>query len=545
MPPLESNYSLPLVFISVATAVLASFVALELARSVQNSRRKGLWNVWLWTSASAMGLGIWTMHFIGMFALQLPVSLRYSVGYTVLSLLLAVVASFAGFSFVYLLRKSHWVLAGGFIMGLGIAGMHYLGMMAMQMEVQMRYDLNLVALSVLIAIIVSTAALLILMKMEQGVLEERFFTKAITALVMGAAVSSMHYTGMAAVTFTLIQSTPASPAGFLIEGDAMISTLSVAAIVLILFPLFSVRYENRFSQRVKTELAALRINESRLRTLIENAPDAFFVYNEAGELIDVNKFACNQLGYTRSELLTIHVSEIEETGRNIETFWPLLDSGEARTINSVHVRRNGSRFPVEMNIVGIDVSGKRQMFALVRDTTEAEKFKAHLSQLAMTDELTQLYNRRALLLALEKELASAKRGKRPLSVMVLDIDHFKNVNDTYGHYAGDLALQHFATIASRSIRTEDTIGRMGGEEFAILLPNADEAAALCMGERLRTATESAQLVHEGVAIKFTVSAGVSVAGEFGITPAQLLEQADRALYRAKETGRNRVCVYTP
>tara|TARA_R110000772_G_C13304256_1_gene439196 strand:+ start:4410 stop:5057 length:648 start_codon:yes stop_codon:yes gene_type:complete len=210
MPPLESNYSLPLVIISIATAVLASFVALELAKSVQNSRRKGFWNVWLWTSASAMGLGIWTMHFIGMFALQLPVSLRYSVGYTILSLLLAVVASFAGFSFVYLLRKFHWVFAGGFIMGLGIAGMHYLGMMAMQMEVQMRYDLNLVTLSVVIAIIVSTAALLILMKMEQGVLEERFFTKAITALVMGAAVSSMHYTGMAAVTFTLIQSTPAS-----------------------------------------------------------------------------------------------------------------------------------------------------------------------------------------------------------------------------------------------------------------------------------------------------------------------------------------------
>ncbi len=545
MNPLEISYSLPLLVISVATAVLSSYVALELASTVINSRKKGVLNVWLWTSATALGLGIWTMHFIGMFALQLPMPMRYSAGYTIISLLIAIAASFSGFSFVYLLRQPYWVFAGGLIMGLGIAGMHYLGMFAMRMDIDMSYDATIVILSIFIAIAVSTIGLWILMRMKQGIFAESSSTKILTAIVMGTAISSMHYTGMAALSIVPSDTPLASTGGFLIEGDAMIATLSVAAILLILFPLYSVSYENRFSKRITAELALLRINEARLRMLIENAPDAFFVYNEEGRFLDVNNIACSQLGYTREELLHTNISEIEDSANDSENLWPSLDAGEGCTVNSVHVRRDGSKFPVEMNIIGIVVGGKKQMFALVRDVTETEKLKAHLSQLAMTDELTQLYNRRAFLMAFDKEIASARRSKKPLSVITVDIDYFKKVNDTYGHYVGDLALQHFAKIANRSIRTEDTIGRLGGEEFAIILPNANEMAAQCMGERLRKMTESESFVYGDVSIHYTVSIGIAELTEQVTQPSKLLDNADKALYEAKGAGRNRVVLYTP
>ncbi len=545
MNPIEITYSLPLLIISVTTAVLSSYVALELASTVMNSRRKGLANFWLWTSATALGLGIWTMHFIGMFAMQLSIPVRYSAGYTFISLLFAIAASFAGFSFVYLLDKRRWILLGGLIMGLGIVGMHYLGMYAMRMSASMSYDSFLVMLSIAIAVAVATIALWILMQMKQGVFAETPSTKILTAIVMGAAISSMHYTGMSALILTSAETALANTNEFLIEGDELIATLSIAAIMIILFPLYSVRYENRFSKRITAELALLRINEARLRMLLENAPDAFIVYNEQGKFLDVNKVACSQLGYTREELLNTNIHEIEDTQNNKNTFWPSLDSGEACTVHSTHVRSDGSKFPVEMNIVGIVVGGSRQMFALVRDVTETEKLKAYLSNLAMTDELTKLYNRRAFLLAFDKEIAGALRNRKPLAVLVIDIDYFKKINDSHGHHIGDLALQHFADIANRSIRTEDTIGRIGGEEFAIILPNANIQAAQSMAERLRKMTETEHFTHEDVTIEFTISIGVSALSDENTSPTKLIMEADKALYDAKGAGRNRVVLYTP
>jgi len=545
MNPIEFTHSLPLLVISVATAVLSSFVALELVSALKNSRRKGIFNFWLLTSATALGLGIWTMHFIGMFAMQLPIPLSYSAGYTIISLLIAIVASFTGFALIFLLNKRRWIFGGGLIMGLGIAGMHYLGMFAMRMDAQMHYDATIVALSIFIAIAVATIALGILTKMKQGVFAETASTKSLTALVMGAAISSMHYTGMAALSLTASPGKAIPANELLIAGDAMIATLSVAAILLILFPLLSARYETRFSSRITAELALLRINEARLRMLIENAPDAFIVYNEEGKLLDVNKVACNQLGYTRDELLNTNIAEIEDKQNSGNSYWPSLDSGEACTVHSTHVRRDGSKLSVEMNIVGIVANGAKQMFALVRDVTETEKLKAHLSRLAMTDELTKLYNQRAFMLAFEKEIASASRSHRPLSLIAIDIDYFKKVNDTYGHHVGDLALQHFADIASYSVRAEDTVGRIGGEEFAILLPNANAKSAQCMGERLRKTAESSSFEHDDKTIKFTISVGVSTLSSDNATPTQMVNQADKALYDAKGAGRNCVILFKP
>jgi diguanylate cyclase (GGDEF)-like protein len=171
------------------------------------------------------------------------------------------------------------------------------------------------------------------------------------------------------------------------------------------------------------------------------------------------------------------------------------------------------------------------------------KERAELRQrtAAMVDPLTGLANRRAFLQFGEETIrAQVKRG-RPVAVFLLDFDHFKTVNDQYGHLVGDIALRTFAETATRSLRTSDIVGRMGGEEFAVLLSDANRDNAYLVAERLRTNFESAAValgVHNKV--HATLSIGVSIIQEPTDDLALLLERADRALYRAKAKGRNRV-----
>lgn len=165
---------------------------------------------------------------------------------------------------------------------------------------------------------------------------------------------------------------------------------------------------------------------------------------------------------------------------------------------------------------------------------------AQLSELASTDALTGCANRRQFLERLTHEMARATRYGGTLSVIALDLDHFKAINDTHGHGAGDEALKHFATLAKRLLRTQDTLGRIGGEEFAILLPDTNEAGAVILAERLREQIERTAVQYGGHAIAMTVSAGVAQRRQATDTPEDLLKRADETLYTAKRGGRNRV-----
>jgi len=200
---MQGSYDLVLVLLSVATAVVASFVALDMASRVAaaigNARRALLW---LGCGALAMGTGIWSMHFVGMLAFSLPVPLAYEVGATLASWLVAVLSSALALHTVSQ-RQLGWqrLLGAGTLMGVGIAAMHYLGMEAMQMRPRIAYDPWLFGLSVLIAIAASSAALLICFRLRHETVLTGFRKKTASALVMGAAIAGMHYTGMAAANF--------------------------------------------------------------------------------------------------------------------------------------------------------------------------------------------------------------------------------------------------------------------------------------------------------------------------------------------------------
>jgi len=165
-----------------------------------------------------------------------------------------------------------------------------------------------------------------------------------------------------------------------------------------------------------------------------------------------------------------------------------------------------------------------------------------LQLMALEDQLTMLPNRRAGLNYLEKEWARSVRTDEPLLVMVLDIDHFKNVNDTWGHDAGDVVLQETALVLRDQMRTSDTVCRFGGEEFLVICPNADVEVAKVLGDRLRAAIQDHNIEMENFRGSVTVSVGVAVRSADHESPKDLIKEADQALYAAKEAGRNLVCI---
>jgi len=195
-------------------------------------------------------------------------------------------------------------------------------------------------------------------------------------------------------------------------------------------------------------------------------------------------------------------------------------------------RRDGLPDPVQASLAMLALQAAA---ALVRTRLyeQAEK-------LATTDGLTGLLNRRTLSAQLAARVREAQRYRRPLSLVLLDVDHFKKVNDTHGHPAGDAVLRGVAAVARAQARETDLVARYGGEELAVVLPETDAAGARAIAERLRAAVEGTSHVTEQGPLRVTVSVGVATWPGGGQNPDELLTTADRALYRAKQTGRNRV-----
>ena len=173
---------------------------------------------------------------------------------------------------------------------------------------------------------------------------------------------------------------------------------------------------------------------------------------------------------------------------------------------------------------------------------ELREKNAQLEELSVTDVLTGLANRRHLMVKLEQEVQRARRYKTPLSVVMIDIDHFKLVNDTYGHAMGDQVLRDIGAMLKAGVRTTDLAARYGGEELTLVLSHTDLAAAIQVAETMRQKFAELDHTHDGVTIRKTASMGVAARDGQGEVPnaEELLKHADEALYRAKEGGRNRV-----
>lgn len=167
-----------------------------------------------------------------------------------------------------------------------------------------------------------------------------------------------------------------------------------------------------------------------------------------------------------------------------------------------------------------------------------EEYHSRLFNFAATDALTGLYNRRYTINELENQSRIARRNNRIFSLVVLDIDNFKHINDLHGHLAGDDYLKKLAFVINRSLREQDICGRVGGEEFLIILPETGAAGAVNLANRIREQVEKTELVHHGRVIKTTISAGISQFGLHAVDSRDLFKMADLALQKAKRAGKN-------
>lgn len=180
---------------------------------------------------------------------------------------------------------------------------------------------------------------------------------------------------------------------------------------------------------------------------------------------------------------------------------------------------------------------------LAHTIRELEASRKALIEQATTDPLTHLKNRRAFFENGQKYLSMARRYRTDLSVILLDIDHFKRINDTYGHQTGDEVLVTVAQVLTSLTRAEDIVARIGGEEFAVLLPDTNRLGAAVLAERIRATIEKERFMAAGATLPLTVSIGIASYGADGTESVdQLVNVADRRLYLAKQNGRNRICV---
>jgi len=278
---LSTHYSLGLVAISYVIAVLASYVALDFVGRLRSEENVSLKKYWLIGGAFSMGAGIWSMHFIGMLAFNMPVPMGYSLFWTLASLIVAILAS--AFALFILKNKNYSVpqLAfGGVIIGLGIATMHYMGMAGMSCIVNIQYIPEIFILSILIAIIASEAALVLALKSNEGSLHRQMNYKFISALIMGIAICGMHYTGMAAAVFTPFDCVTSSYET--IQPDLM--AFFIAGITTLIITL-ALTVSTYYRQMVNTA----RNEKEYLNTMLDNLEDGIIACNSKGEITIFNK----------------------------------------------------------------------------------------------------------------------------------------------------------------------------------------------------------------------------------------------------------------
>jgi len=417
---LIGSYSPSLVVISLFVAMLASYTALDLAGRIATAKGRAIY-LWMLGGALAMGVGVWSMHFIGMLALRLPFALGFDLDITALSLLIAVLSCGFALWLVSQQRLPLWQLGfGALIMGAGISSMHYTGMAAMHMMPGIDYDPALFGASLLIAVVASGAALWIAFKLRRNTPYVRL-ARCGAAMVMGVAIVGMHYTGMAAARFA-----DDSFCGAALTG---LSGKGLADLVLV------------------TSLAVLVV-----------------------------------------ALLT-----------------SLLDARlEARTA------------------------------VLADSLTLANQ---ELTHLALHDTLTGLPNRTLLADRIQQAMQSVKEQGGCLALMFIDLDGFKPVNDAFGHHLGDQLLREVGLRLREDLRSQDTLARIGGDEFVLLVQLTQPDDAPGLAERQVMLINRAFLVAEHE-LKISASVGIAMFPGNGSSPQELLMNADAAMYHAKGMGKN-------
>lgn len=330
-----------------------------------------------------------------------------------------------------------------------------------------------------------------------------------------------------------------------------------------LFPAFSIRIDlTPISFTLSAALIAFGVVGLRIfdlipiarHTVMEHIPEMVFVLDAYNRVLDANVVAQKWLGKTAEEIIGKETADVFQAWPELIKRYQLVSEtreeivihgNPQRTlelmVSPLHDRLNNLLGRV---ILAHDITEHKRLEKELRiQLTENETLRIMLQEQAIHDPLTNVYNRRFLAESLDREVSWARREEKPISIVIMDIDHFKNFNDTYGHKCGDVVLQSIAQFLVDNTRREDIVCRYGGEEFIILMSNTTLESAYERAECWRQTFESTVFEYEGLKLNATFSAGVASYPLHGIDGEVVLQAADKALYQSKNNGRNLVTLY--
>jgi len=521
---LTTEHDWRLVMLAGVICFLASSVAISLfdrARSSQGYARV----VWTALDAAVSGCGIWATHFIAVLAYDPGAGAGYSIRVTVLSLVFAVLITGIGLGITLSGERRVWAAIGGAVVGIGVAAMHYTGMVALELPARISWSPDIVIASVVFGSVFGALALLV--ATGRGGASR----SAIAAVLLTLAIVSHHFTAMGAVT--LIADPTIVFSGLAIS-PIVLSFLVAGSAFVILGIALSVASMDRRAE------SALNKQKMLLDTALENMSQGLCMFDAQGRILLFNKNYTMMTARTdvdlRGRSLFDVLEELKAAGRwegePGEFFAKLIADAQAGRGATRVIHQRGRT----IRIVDQPMKGGGWV-ATFEDITEWEQAQAQISHMARHDALTSLPNRTLFREELEQALSMVRPADQ-LAVLCLDLDHFKKINDTLGHPIGDALLSQVAARLRQCAGPNDTVARLGGDEFAVVqfCRGCDPSAVPALASQIVEAVAAPYEIN-GHQLVIGVSIGISLAPEDGDNPDALLKNADLALYRAKADGR--------
>ena len=522
-----------LVVLAALICLLASAVAISLLHRAQaTTGRTRL--VWISLDAAAAGCGIWATHFVAMLAYVPAADAGYNLTLTTLSLLIAVLITGAGFGLT-LLYKGRWIsVVGGAVVGSGIAAMHFTGMSALELSGRITWSMTLLVTSITLGIVFGALAVLFAARRDDWV-------NTIAAIVLLTfAIVSMHFTAMGAV-LVLPDPTRVADANSL-SPTALSLVIASAASIILGMCLVAALSERRWKSK-------LRRQKDLLDATLETMSQGLCVFDTDGRILLFNDRYAKMVGIPAATLSGFALLDLVKHRKASGAFTGDPDVFAARVITDAREGKMTSRTietPDGRALRIIDQPRQEGGWvATLEDITDWLRSQAQIAHMAHHDALTDLANRTQLTKKLEEGLAGLPVRGGNVAVYFIDLDRFKNVNDTLGHDGGDVVLKAIAERLRSVIRSDDIVARLGGDEFVVVQIGAKSKEQVGNFARRLLATVTAPIAHNDQMIVATASIGIALAPADGSDPERLLKSADLALYKAKADGRNCTRFFLP
>lgn len=525
-----TEHDLGLVGLAAIICVLGCFTTVTLmARANAAKRHTSL--IWLVAAVLVFSFSVWSLHFVAMIAFLPARSVGYQIEGTVLSL--GIVCAFTLMAGLFRrLRQPGRItnLASGITVGAGVAGMHYAGVSAMRFSGIKIFDTWEVAASVGLVMTFASIALF------RGGNLRRLGQRMEAAGWFAVAICSLHFTGMAALALTPGEAESGN--GIVLASSSFALVVGAVSVVLLLAFLISLVVNQHLNDRVVREYARMRLLSNLAHeALLIVRNDRIAEINSAGERLF--ETAAAQLIGEPLDTLLAPASKLAIERRS-------LCPPSGRMPEEVTVlTASGRNVVVELSCQPIDYLGHSATAIAMRDLTDSKRDQARILYLARHDTVTGLPNRYNLQEHLESALLSATHDPAALALLYIDLDHFKAVNDIYGHAAGDIVLKQAAERMSREMQQLDVLARVGGDEFVMILQvDAPIERSAHLAERLLNSMRE-PFSFNGNQIEIGASIGIALYPVDGNNSAAILHAADTAMYRAKEEGRNTIRYFEP